>query len=134
MKKSTSIVAAAVAAVLCARTVSAGSIPSYYQHLDFNLTSPTAFTQAAGGYFNPSVYSMMPGGEGEAYWSNFDQDEIGRWGLFTGFKNLGFGLVHNKLSLPGGEISTTDYRIALSGGTRDVSMGLGYGWSGGDND
>ncbi len=59
MKKSISIVSAAVAAVLCTRAVLATSIPSYYQHLDFNLTSPTAFTHAGGGYFNPSVYSMM---------------------------------------------------------------------------
>ena len=125
---------AAVALAVSARAISAGTIPSYYQHLDFNLTSPTAFTHAGGGYFNPSVYSMMPGGEGEVYWSNFDQDDIGRWGLFTGFKNLGFGAVHNHVELPGGDVSATDYRVALSGGTHDVSMGLGYGWSGGDDE
>lgn len=135
MKKSTmSAILATFAIALCARVAGASRIPSYYQHLDFNLTSPTAFTHAGGGYFNPSVYSMMPGGEGEAYWSNFDQDGINRWGLFTGFENLGFGVVHNKLGLPSGEISVTDYRIALSGGSKDVSLGLGYGWSGGDKD
>jgi protease-4 len=134
MKKHISFAAAAVAAVFCARTTFAVGIPSYYEHLDFNLTSPTAFTHAAGGYFNPSVYSMMPGGEGEVYWSDFDESGIGRWGLFTGFRNLGFGLVHNQLSLPSGQISVTDYHIALSGGNRDVSMGLGYGWSGGHDE
>jgi protease-4 len=127
------IAAAAVAAVSLPRAVGAGSIPSYYQHLDFNLTGPTAFTQAAGGYFNPSVYSMMPGSEAEVYWSNFDDGDIGRWGLFTGLKNLGFGLVHSQAPGANGEISVTDYRIALSGGNRDVSAGLGYGWSGGDD-
>ncbi|HET6462681.1 MAG TPA: hypothetical protein VFH33_02685, partial [Candidatus Krumholzibacteria bacterium] len=134
MKRSLSLIASAALALAFARAVFASSIPSYYQHLDFNLTSPTAFTHAGGGYFNPSVYSMMPGGEGEVYWSDFDEDGVNRWGLFTGFENLGFGVVHNKLSLPGGEISVTDYRLALSGGSRDVSIGLGFGWSGGDKD
>jgi len=123
---STSI--AAITAVLCAGVAGAASIPSYYQHLDFNLTSPTAFTHAAGGFANPSVYAMMPGSEGEAYWSDFDTHDLSRWGLFTGLGNLGFGVAHNST----GDVSVTDYRIALSGGNRNVSLGLGYGWSGGD--
>src|SRR5436190_2472218 len=132
MKKHVASVAlAACALALCASAVFAVSIPSYYDHLDFNLTSPTAFTQAAGGYFNPSVYSMMPGGEGEVYWSDFDNGDLGRWGLFTGFQNLGFGLVHSQIPSANGQISVTDYHLALSGGSRNVSMGLGYGWSGG---
>ncbi|HEU4364314.1 MAG TPA: hypothetical protein VFT13_02495, partial [Candidatus Krumholzibacteria bacterium] len=49
-----------------------GAIPSYYEHLDFNLTGPTAFTEAVGGYANPSVYPMMPGAEVEFYWTSYD--------------------------------------------------------------
>lgn len=135
MKKSTTLATTtAIALVLCTRAVFAASIPSYYEHLDFNLTSPTAFTHAAGGFINPSVYSMMPGSEGEVYWSDFKDDGIGSWGLFTGFQNLGFGLVHNQQSVSGGEVSVTDYRLALSGGNRDVSFGVGYGWSGNDEE
>ena len=135
MKQIAKLLAIASAALaLGATTAFPVSIPSYYQHLDFNLTSPTAFTDAAGGYFNPSVYSMMPGAEGEVYWSNFDEPGIGRWGLFTGMRNLGFGLVHNQVPTSNGQISVTDYHIALSGGTRDVSMGVGFGWSGGHDE
>jgi protease-4 len=134
MKKSTSIGSAAFAAVLCTRAVFAGSIPSYYQHLDFNLTSPTAFTHAAGGFFNPSVYAMMPGAEGEVYWSDFKNEDLGSWGAFTGLKSLGFGVVHTQAAGPGGQASVTDYHLGLSGGTRDVSLGLGYGWSGSDTE
>jgi protease-4 len=134
MKKSISIAVALVVALFCAGSAGAVRIPSYYQHLDFNLTSPGAFTDAAGGYFNPSVYSMMPGAEAEVYWSNFDEPGIGRWGLFTGMKNLGFGLVHNQVPGSNGQISVTDYHIALSGGTRDVSAGFGFGWSGGHDE
>jgi protease-4 len=33
-----------------------------------------------------------------------------------------------------GTAGVNDYRFALSGGTRNATFGLGYGWSGGDND
>jgi protease-4 len=111
-----------------------GAIPSYYQSLDFNLTSPSAFTEAVGGFANPSIYPMMPGGEFEFYWSTFDEafHDPKRWGIFTGFENVGFGANYAKLRLPTGEVSITDYRIGIGGGTKRSTFGLGYGWSGGD--
>lgn len=123
----------AAALVVCYAGLSTGAfagIPSYYEHLDFNLTSPTAFTEASGGFVNPSVYPMMPGGELEFYFSDHDDSPLDRWGLFTGINNLGFGVVHERL----GDASVTDYRLGLAGGTRDLAFGLGYGWSGGDED
>jgi protease-4 len=129
---STRVTAAAIVLAAVASAARAGEIPSYYEHLDFNLTSPTAFTHAAGGFVNPSVYPMMPGGEIEFYWTDYDNDAIDRWGLFTGVENLGFGVVHDRL--PGSDASVTDYRLALAGGTRRLALGLGYGWSGGDTD
>ncbi len=113
-----------------------GAIPSYYQSLDFNLTSPSAFTEAVGGYANPSIYPMMPGGELEFYWSTFDEPVFDpkRWGLFGGLENIGFGVNYEKLRLPTGEVGVTDYRLGIGGGTRRSSFGLGYGWSSGDED
>ena len=122
----------ATVALITAGAAHAGTIPSYYQHLDFNLTSPTAFTHAAGGFVNPSVYPMMPGGEIEFYWSDYEDAPIDRWGLFTGIENIGFGVVHDRL--PESDVSVTDYRLGLAGGTRRATFGLGYGWSGGDED
>ncbi len=113
-----------------------GAIPSYYQTLDFNLTSPSAFTEAVGGYANPSIYPMMPGGELEFYWTGYDDQQFdpSHWGLFTGHENIGFGVNHSTLQLPTGEASVTDYRIALAGGTRRSTFGVGFGWSGGDEE
>lgn len=132
-----------IACALCVAAGSAGSarassfapIPSYYDHLDFNLTGPTAFTEAVGGYANPSVYPMMPGGEGEFYWSSYSADRFDgfkHWGLFLGLEDIGFGAVHTRALLPEGERSVTDYRVGLGFGTQGLSAGVGYGWSGGD--
>ena len=130
------LLAGAFVAPNFARAQSYGAIPSYYQSLDFNLTSPSGFTEAIGGYANPSIYPMMPGSEFEFYWSSFDEafHDPKRWGLFTNFDDLGFGANYSKLRLPTGEVSVTDYRIGLGGGTRGATFGLGYGWSGGDTD
>ncbi len=120
-----------------AAATSFAPIPSYYDHLDFNLTGPTAFTEAVGGYANPAVYPLMPGAEGEFYWSSYNGgqfDGLKRWGLFLGLENLGFGAVHSRAPFPGGDRSVTDYRLALGFGTKGFSSGIGYGWSGGDTD
>jgi len=112
-------------------------IPSYYKDLSFDLTSPSAYVTAVGGYANPAVYAMMPGSEIEAYFSDPKQDLVSglnQWGLFTGLQHLGFGFQHQRAPGPDGTVSVTDYRLALSGGTKDITFGLGVGWSGGDTD
>ncbi len=139
LKRSIAVTLAAVS-VLAAGSVkaaSSGAIPSYYEQLNFNLAAPSAFTEAVGGYANPSIYPMMPGAELEFYWSSFNSDAfsgMNRWGTFLGLENLGFGFIHNKAQLPEGERSVTDYRIGFGGGTGAFSTGVGYAWSGGDTD
>ncbi len=108
-------------------------IPSYYTHLRYNLTSPGARATAIGGYANPAVYGMLPGSETWFTWT--DQDNLTNWGLFFGAPHVGFGVVRDEIPLGGGETAgVNDYRLALSGGTKNGSVALGYGWSGGDND
>jgi hypothetical protein len=134
------IPAALLALAVMAAATSAwafGAIPSYYEELNFNLTSPTGFSEAVSGYANPSMYPMMPGAELEVYWSSFKSDAFdgaGRWGTFIGLENLGFGFIHNKAQFAEGERSVTDYRLGLGGGSGTFTMGLGYAWSGGDTD
>jgi len=126
-----------VAAVsLLANRADAGTIPSYYETLHFNLTSPTAMTEAVGGYANPSVYPMMPGSELEFYFSDFggDLSNFDQWGLFLGLENIGFGANHVRAPFGGDRASVTDYRIGVGGGTRLMTFGLGYGWAGGDTE
>ncbi len=128
---------AACLATRGAQAQSFGAIPSYYRSLDFNLTSPSAFTEAVGGYANPSIYPMMPGGELEFYWSSFDDavmNDPSHWGLFAGGEHVGFGINYGKVRTPEGEFSVTDYRIGLGGGTKAATLGVGYGWSGGDDE
>jgi protease-4 len=120
------------------------SIPSYYDHLQFNLTSPTARAGAIGGFANPAVYGMMPGTESIFSWSRGDDDlrnwgyflggrDLG-WGYFLGGRDLGFGLVRSEAPLPGGgKTGVSDMRIGLVDGTRNTTVGFGYGWASGDD-
>ncbi len=140
MSKSLVAAACLAGAAMCvpasAGATSFGAIPSYYEQLDFNLTSPTAFTESVGGYANPSVYPMMPGAETEFYWSTYHGDQFEnfkRWGLFLGLENVGFGVVHSREPFSDGDKSVTDYRVGLGGGTKAISTGIGFGWAGGDD-
>ena len=114
-------------------------IPSYYQQLDFNLTSPTAYTTAVGSFANPAVNKMMPGSELEYHWSADTNDVVpglDKWGLFWSMRGLSFGAVHErfpKTDGPGGW-SVTDYRVALAGGSRSQTVGVSLGWSRGDTE
>lgn len=112
-------------------------IPSYYTHLDFNLTSPSAWTTAAGGYANPAVYAAMPGAELEWYGGIVEDDGqsgLDRWGLFTGLKHLGLGAVHQRMPAANGTYAVTDYRLALSFGDQSSALGVSLGWSRGDRE
>ncbi|HEX2865682.1 MAG TPA: signal peptide peptidase SppA [Ignavibacteriales bacterium] len=97
---------------------------------DFLLTSPGALRFGLLGYDNPALLTYLEGPELEFYWS----DQNGRWndfkryGIFGAMRNLGLGMIHNKV----GNYSVTDYRVSLGFGSRAFSLGLGFGWSGGD--
>jgi protease-4 len=114
------------------------NIPSYHQQLDFNLTSPSTWATATGGFANPAVYTMLPGSEAEFFWTDQNLDVLSgwrRWGLFLGTEHLGFGAVYNRLpDAAGVAASVTDYRLGLSFGDQSSSLGIAYGWSGGEKD
>jgi protease-4 len=115
------------------------NIPSYYRQLSFDLTSPTTWATAVGAYANPGLYTMLPDGEMEYYWSDQNQDLITswrHWGLFLGGEHLGFGAVYDRMpdASGTGTVSVTDYRLGLSLGNQAASLGAAYGWSGGDKD
>ena len=115
------------------------NIPSYYSLLDYNLTSPSTWATAVGGFANPGVYQMLPGGEAQFFWTDQNQDILSgwrNWGLFLGGENIGFGTVYNRVPHPDGEgeVSVTDYRLALSAGNKNASLGAAYGWSGKDGE
>lgn len=111
-------------------------IPSYYVANGFNIASPSTWATADGGYANPGVYSMLPGGEAQFFWTDKNKDVFDpwrHWGLFLGGENIGFGTVYNRYPNADGTgtIGVTDYRLAFSGGTKSASLGVAYAWSGG---
>jgi len=110
-------------------------IPSYYDQLQFNLTSPSAYSTAIGGYANPAVYGTLPGGEAIYAWSDQNRtfSQLGNWGFFSGGSNFGFGLTRNKFAAgSAGELGVTDWRLALAEEYEGTSFGLGFGWTSGD--
>ncbi len=110
-----------------------GPIPSYYDQLQYNLTGPGTRATSISGYANPAFYSMMPGSELNYSWTG--EDELKNWGLFLGGTNAGFGMVRSDLPVGDGVYAGVyDYRVALSGGTRNATVGVSFGWSGGDKD
>ncbi|MEE9270849.1 MAG: signal peptide peptidase SppA, partial [Candidatus Krumholzibacteria bacterium] len=67
-------------------------------------------------------------------WSR-GEGELNNWGYFLGGRELGFGLVRSEAPLPGGgETGVNDMRIGFVDGTRNTTVGFGYGWSSGDDD
>jgi|GEM_PF-70734 len=126
----------ALAVTADSRAVTFSEIPSYYDHLNFNLTSPTALTTAAGGYANPGVYAAMPGAEVQWYGDRLVASPVGglpRWGGFFSAGGIGGGAIHERVAIPGGGIaSVTDWRVAVSSGNARSSFGVALGWSTGD--
>lgn len=106
------------------------SFMSYYEMRDFYQASPGAFKFGLYGYQNPAITSYLHDADvllslsdnGNSF-GNFD-----RWGIFTGSPNSGFGLIHDTRD---GK-SVTDYRLSFAIGSRVFSLGLGYGFTGGD--
>ena len=114
-------------------------IPSYYDQLRYNLTGPGARATSISGYANPAFYGMLPGRETWFTWADPEapdnQGGMKNWGLFLGAPNIGFGVVRNEIALGDGKTAgVNDYRFALSGGNKNGTLGLSYGWSGGDGD
>ena len=102
---------------------------SYAGPNQFLSTSPGSLGSGLQGYVNPALLNYVDRMETVFAWSAAPDHPHGtnQWGLFTGLPHLGFGIVHREL--PGADLY--DYRIALSGGDRTTSLGLGYSWSSG---
>lgn len=93
------------------------------------LASPGAMKYGLYGYDNPAILTYVDGFDALFTWS----DQIGKWnsfnewGVFTGVRGLGFGVVKEKFM----DMSIYDYKLSTGFGNRDISVGLGYGWSNG---
>jgi protease-4 len=118
--------------------ISAGSllanteIPRYHSEYDFLMASPASMGYGLYGYANPAVLRQVEGADLLFGWRGTSDDfsDFDRWGLFSGFPMLGFGVIKDKSEL--GQV--WDYRLATAFGGKGGSLGIGYGWTTGDKD
>jgi protease-4 len=100
------------------------------QYKKYLMASPGALKYGLYGYDNPALLTYVDGFDALFTWT----DQVGKWndfknwGLFTGVRGLGFGVVHERTI----NFSVYDYKLSTGFGNRNVSLGLAYGWSSGD--
>lgn len=108
------------------------SFASYYDLRDFQQASPNAYKFGLYGFDNPAVLSylvspfdlQLMASDKRGNLNNFNN-----WGIFWGSNNSGFGALITKDK----NHAITDYRYSLSlFGDRIFSVGLNYGFVGGD--
>lgn len=107
------------------------SFQTYYGLSEFYQAPPESFKFGLYGFTNPAVTNylhdndIMIAAEG----NNYDLSDITRWGIFSGGQNNGFGIMK---TIGDSGRAIYDYRMSFSGGTKKLSFGLGYGFTGGD--
>ncbi|MFW5663195.1 MAG: S49 family peptidase, partial [Bacteroidota bacterium] len=106
------------------------SFISYYGLNDFYQAAPEAFKFGLYGFGNPAMTSYLHDQDFMISLSSSDLDglNINRWGIFSGSHGRGYGA----LTLYDDDETITDYRYSFSFGDRSFSLGLGYGFVGGD--
>jgi protease-4 len=109
-------------------------IPRYHTHSDYLMASPGSMRYGLYGYVNPAVLKQADDFDLLFTWSGGSDafDDFDRWGLFTVIPvpKLGFGMIRSD----GDAGAVTDYRMSVAFGSKKTSLGLGYGWSGGETE
>ena len=106
------------------------SVPSYHSYQDFLLAPPGALKYGLYGFENPASLTPLRHPDLVFVWSDMagPANNFNRWGLFAAMPSYGFGMIHQKTARG----SVTDFRISAASGNRSFSLGIGYGWSSGD--
>lgn len=106
--------------------------PDYRSLGELQPSAPGALRYGLYGFANPAMLAPLERSDLELIWSDGGGawNSFQRWGLFAASPGFGFGMLHDKT----GGRSVTDYRITVGGGDRSGGFGIGYGWSGGDDD
>ncbi len=113
-----------VTTILC---LGYGSIPSFYAHNKFLLTSPGGLGTGLYGYDNPALLIYLHQFDLAFMWSDQrgEWNDFNDWAFFTGIPNLGFAINHQEF-LAG---SITGYNLSFAMGNKGQSLGIGYEWS-----
>ncbi len=104
--------------LLAANAANAQSPISYAERGEFALAAFGGLDIGLYGYANPALLSYVEGVEQGVVWS--DSSATHSWGLFTAMPRLGFGAINGRRA--------REYRVGLSSGDRDFSLGVGMGW------
>jgi protease IV len=102
----------------------------YYRSTEFSLTSPGAMRYGLYGADNPALLTTIEGTEFLFAWSDQHKNSLDRWGLFAAFPYFGFSANREKF----GSMAVTDYKLNFAMGDKSFGLGLGYGWSTGNED
>jgi protease IV len=105
-------------------------LPGYQDYNQFFMGTPAALSGAPYVMANPAVLAMIQKPDITFGWSDINGKSVrfDRWGLFAAFPYLGFGMNH----WDNGSSWVNDYKVSLGFGNRSAGMGIGYGWSSGD--
>jgi protease-4 len=108
------------------------AIPDYYSRYFYLMAPPGAYQYGLNGFVNPANLAFLKVPETRFYWSSdgVRARSFNDWGFVTAVPSLGFGMQREEN--PGGHVN--DYRISIAGGSDGGAIGLGYGWSSGEND
>ncbi len=114
----------------CSANFAQEGFSSFYDRNDFLLTSPGAMKYGLYGYDNPAQLTYVDNFDLMFAFSNrYNKlSELKNWGLFTAISNVGFGVVHNRID----NYTINDFKLSLAAGNRNISFGIGYGWSTGN--
>ncbi len=106
------------------------AFPTYYSQSVFSLASPGSYKFGLYGFDNPALLPHLESFDAQFLWDDQSGkwNDFNRWGVFTGFTDVGFGLIHQR----NGDHAITDYRLSYGIGNRTLSYGLAYGWATGD--
>ncbi|MCK5742301.1 MAG: hypothetical protein KAH48_08785, partial [Chlorobi bacterium] len=106
------------------------SFMSYSEMSSYMQTSPGSFKFGMYGFSNPAITSYLHSGD-FMFALTGDKNDIkkfNKYALLGGGPNHGWGMIHTTMA----GHSINDYRLSVAFGDRNFSLGLGYGFTGGD--
>lgn len=120
---------------LLAQGTTRPSFLRYYEYADMMQAPDAAYKFGLYGFSNPAITSYLHDADFQISLSqNFD-NETNKFGLFSGGPYSGFGLLYSnygELVPNSSDVEVYDYRYSFAFGDRNFSLGLGYGFVGGD--
>ncbi len=104
---------------------------TYHDRTRFLMTTPGSMKFGLYGYDNPAMLNTMHQPDMMFQWSDDGGfTGLNQWGFFAGGPHAGFGVFTQNI----GDMRLSDYRISMAFGDETGSIGIGYGWYGGDFD